>query len=86
MWWGLYSCDDDLFSNLHMVRINNIYVYTQTCEMAGFQSDGSWMFKNPRFFNLVESCRKAKMASDVLSIPHSTEQRGNPTKASGRLD
>ena len=27
--------DDDIFSNLHMVRI--IYMYTQTCEMAGFQ-------------------------------------------------
>ena len=37
------------------------------------------------FFNLVESCRKVETASDVLSIPHSTEQRGNPTKASGRL-
>jgi len=43
------------------------------------------MFKHPGFFNLVESCRKIEAASDVLSIPHSTEQRGNPTKASAKL-
>jgi len=69
-----------------MVRINNIYVYTQTCEMAGFQNDGSRMFKHPGFFNLVESCRKVEAAFDVLSIPHSTEQRGNATKGSGTLN
>jgi len=44
------------------------------------------MFKHPGFFNLVESCRKVEVAYDVLSIPHSTEQRGNPTKASGTLN
>ena len=43
--------------------------------MVGFQNDGSSMFKHTGFFNLMESY--------VLSIPHSIEQRGNPTKASG---
>jgi len=44
------------------------------------------MFKHPGFFYLVESCRKVEVASNVLSIPHSTEQRGNPTKASATLN
>jgi len=44
------------------------------------------MFKHPVFFNLVETCLEVEMASDVLSIPQSTEQRGNPTKASGTLN
>ena len=35
---------------------------------------------------LWESCRKVEAASDVVSIPHSTEQKGNPTKASGTVN